>query len=52
MTTHVLVLCAHNTARKRTRQAISEQMLRLVELPFDRLGDAELERSLKAIAGE
>ena len=38
-------------AFERTRQSISDRMMRLVELPFDRLGDADLERSLNAMAG-
>jgi arsenate reductase len=37
-------------AFERTRQSISERMTRLLELPLDKLGDAELERALTAIA--
>jgi len=33
-----------------TRQAIAYRMLQLVQLPFDRLGDAELQAELVAIA--
>jgi arsenate reductase (thioredoxin) len=33
-----------------TRQSLSERMLKLLELPLDRLSDAELERSLLDIA--
>jgi arsenate reductase len=38
-------------AFEQTRQSLSDRMRRLVELPFDGLGDAEVERSLKALAG-
>jgi arsenate reductase len=34
----------------RTRDAISNRMMRLLELPLDQLGDAELERALREIA--
>jgi len=34
-----------------TRQSISDRMMQLLELPFDKLSDAELERSLLNIAG-
>jgi arsenate reductase len=37
-------------AFEQTRQSISDRMRRLVELPFDRLSDADVERSLKAMA--
>lgn len=33
-----------------TRRSISERMLQLLELPFDKLDDAELKRSLTALA--
>ena len=39
-------------AFEKTRQSISDRMMRLVELPFDRLGDAELERALREIGRE
>jgi arsenate reductase len=39
-------------AFERTRQSISDRMARLLELPLDELGDAELERALTAIAQE
>ena len=39
-------------AFERTRQSISERMRRLLELPLDDLGNAELERALSAIAQE
>jgi arsenate reductase len=38
------------TAFERTRQSISDRMKRLAELPFDRLGDAELARALDDLA--
>ncbi len=34
-----------------TRQSISDRMMQLLELPLDKLSNAELERSLLAIAG-
>jgi arsenate reductase (thioredoxin) len=34
----------------RTRDAISNRMMRLLELPLDQLSDAELERALREIA--
>ena len=34
-----------------TRQSISDRMMQLLELPFDKLSNAELERSLLDIAG-
>jgi len=40
------------SAFEQTRQAISERMKRLVVLPFDSLGDAELARALDGIAGD
>jgi len=39
-------------AFERTRQSISDRMARLLELPLDELGDAELERALTAVAQE
>jgi arsenate reductase len=36
----------------RTRDAISGRMLKLLELPLDRLSDADLERSLREIASQ
>ena len=39
-------------AFEKTRQSISDRMMQLVQLPFGRLSNAELERSLRAIARE
>ena len=39
-------------AFERTRQSIADRMARLLELPLDELGDAELERALTGIAQE
>jgi len=39
-------------AFERTRQSISDRMMQLLELPLDRLGNAELERALIQISQE